>query len=60
MVQCLSIYFFLGFIQFLLGFLKVPVFLCHSVHMELYLFGPYITACRGQGQLLAVDLLRRL
>ena len=31
MVQFLSIIFFLGFLQFLLGFSKVPVFLCHSV-----------------------------
>ena len=31
MVQFLSINFFLEFFQFLLGFLKVPVFLCHSV-----------------------------
>ena len=30
MFQFLSI-FFLGFLQFLLGFSKVPVFLCHSV-----------------------------
>ena len=32
MVQFLSIIFFLGFLQFLLGFSKVPVFLCHPVH----------------------------
>ena len=31
MVQFLSITFFLGFLQFLLGFSKVTVFLCHSV-----------------------------
>ena len=31
MVQFLSINFFLGFLQFLLGFSKVPVFLCHPV-----------------------------
>ena len=31
MVQFLSINFFLGFLQFLLGFSKVPVFSCHSV-----------------------------
>ena len=31
MVQFLSITFFLGFLQFLLDFSKVPVFLCHSV-----------------------------
>ena len=31
MVQFLPIIFFLGFLQFLLGFSKVPVFLCHSV-----------------------------
>ena len=29
MVQFLSIIFFLGFLQFLLGFSKVTVFLCH-------------------------------
>jgi len=32
MVQFLPIIFFLGFLQFLLGFSKVPVFLCHPVH----------------------------
>ena len=32
MVQFLSIHFFLGFLQFLLGFSKVLVFLCHSVN----------------------------
>ena len=38
MVQFLSINFFLGFLQFLLGFSKVPVFLCHSVYNKnLYL-----------------------
>ena len=31
MVQFLPIHFFLGFLQFLLGFSKVPFFLCHSV-----------------------------
>ena len=31
MVQFLSIIFFLGFLQFLLGFSKVPVFFCHPV-----------------------------
>ena len=31
MVKFLSINFFLGFLQFLLGFSKVPVFLCHPV-----------------------------
>jgi len=36
MVQLLSIIFFLGFIQFLLGFSKVPVFLCHSVFPRQY------------------------
>ena len=35
MVQFLSIHFFLGFLQFLLGFSKVPVFLCHSVYISL-------------------------
>ena len=34
MVQFLSINFFLGILQFLLGFSKVPVFLCHSVPMH--------------------------
>ena len=29
MVQFLSIIFFLGFLQFLLGFSEFPVFLCH-------------------------------
>ena len=33
MVQFLSIIFFLGFLQFLLDFSKVPVFLCHSVYV---------------------------
>ena len=32
MVQFLSIIFFFGFLQFLLGYSKVPVFLCHPVH----------------------------
>ena len=33
MVQFLSIiFFFFGFLQFLLGFSKVPVFLCHPVY----------------------------
>ena len=32
MVQFLSINFFLGFLQFLLGFSKVLVFLCHPVY----------------------------
>ena len=32
MVQFLSIIFFLGFLQFLLAFSKVPVFLCHPVY----------------------------
>ena len=37
MVQFLSIIFFLVFLQFLLGFSKVPVFLCHSVYvLKLY------------------------
>ena len=31
MFQFLSIIFFLGFLQFLLGFSKVPVFLCDPV-----------------------------
>jgi len=31
MVQFLSINFFFGFLQFLLGFSKDPVFLCHPV-----------------------------
>ena len=31
MVQFLSIFFFLGFLQFLLGFSKVPVFFGHSI-----------------------------
>ena len=33
MVQFLSIIFFLGFFQFLLGFSKVPVFLCHLYNL---------------------------
>ena len=36
MVQFLSIIFFLGFLQFLLGFLKVPVFLCQPVQTVVY------------------------
>ena len=31
MVQFVSIKFFFGFLQFLLGFSKLPVFLCHPV-----------------------------
>ena len=38
MVQFLSINFFLGFLQFLLGFSKLPVFLCHSVFYSLIIF----------------------
>jgi len=34
MVQFLSIIFFLGFLQFLLGFSKVAVFLCHPVQQH--------------------------
>ena len=34
MVEFLSIFFFLGFLQFLLGFSKVPVFLCHPVYVS--------------------------
>ena len=37
MVQFLSIFFFLGFLQFLLGFSKVPVFLCHPVLLDLFI-----------------------
>ena len=33
MVQFLSIFFFL-FLQFLLGFSKVPFFVCHSVYVS--------------------------
>ena len=32
MVQFLSIIFFLGFLQFLLGFSKVPVFFCVALY----------------------------
>ena len=35
MVQFLSINFFLGFLQFLLGFSKVPVFLCQAVYPQI-------------------------
>ena len=42
MVQFLSIFFFLGFLQFLLGFSKVSVFLCHSVYYLFYSFGIYV------------------
>jgi hypothetical protein len=34
MVQFLSIIFFIRFLQFLLGFSKVPIFLCHPVHIS--------------------------
>jgi len=40
MVQFMSINFFLVFLQFLLGFSKVPVFLCHSVYTRI---SPYCT-----------------
>ena len=33
MVQFLSIIFFLGFLQFLLGFSKVPVFFCATLYL---------------------------
>ena len=38
MAQFLSINLFLGFLQFLLGFSKVPVFLCHSVYIYIYIY----------------------
>ena len=38
MVQFLSINFFLGFLQFLLGFSNVHVFLCHPVLQEIFPF----------------------
>ena len=41
MVQFLSIFFFLGFLQFLLGFSKNPVFLCHSVYQKEYYSGVF-------------------
>ena len=45
MVQFQSINFFLGFLQFLLSFSKVPVFLCHSVWVFLALFQKrYVTS----------------
>ena len=42
MVQFLSVFFFLGFLQFLLGFSKFPVFLCHSVEINLIFIFPCI------------------
>ena len=36
MVQFLPNFFFLGFLQFLLGFSKVPVFLCHHVYQRIF------------------------
>ena len=39
MVHFLSVFFFLGFLQFLLGFSKVPIFLCHP----LFLFLTYVS-----------------
>ena len=42
MVQFLSINFFLGFLQFLLGFSIVPVLLCQPVHI-LYNWGEFVT-----------------
>ena len=43
MVQILSINFFLGFLQFLLGFSKVPVFLCLPVQVLLNYITPSYT-----------------
>jgi hypothetical protein len=43
MVQFLSIkFFFVGFLQFLLGFSKVPVFLCHPVLSESASMQPFL------------------
>jgi len=39
MVQFLSINFFLGFLQFLLGFSKVPVF-CVTLYINLFTLHP--------------------
>ena len=36
MVQFLSINFFLGFLQFLLGFSKVPVFFYHPLYTHIH------------------------
>ena len=43
MVQFLSIIFFLGFLQFLGGFSKVPVFFCHPVLHILNVFVDLVT-----------------
>ena len=43
MVQFLSIHFFLGFLQFLLGFSKFPVFLCHPVYILLEKCNPCLS-----------------
>ena len=45
MVQFLSIIFFLGFLQFLLVFSKVPVFLCHPVYERIQCLRSPPSAC---------------
>ena len=46
MVQFLSInFFFLGFLQFLLGFSKVPVFWCHPVRILILMYIPFCLFC---------------
>ena len=46
MVQFLSIIFFLGFLQFLLGFSKVPVFFVSLYILEI--FFTHKRECQGQ------------
>ena len=51
MVQFLSIIFFLGFLQFLLGFSKVPVFfLCHPVYVLDMKLKDKVTAVATEGR----------
>ena len=51
MVQFLSINFFLGFLQCMLGFSNVPVFLCHPVYVKQVM----LNACYQEHLLLLVS-----
>ena len=52
MVQFLSIFFFLGFFQFLLGFSKVPVFFCVTLYYCTTDVVFYVTSTTGANSLL--------
>ena len=67
MFQFLSIFFFLEFLQCLLGFSKVPVFLCHPVDIAVLRLSPHhrctggvvaTLSCRITSGLCAVKISR--